>query len=304
MKKLLFALILLAGTTLAFADKSRFYENGSVIDTMYVDSKEGLRVRDKPSLKSNKICGLPHRLPVKVVAIGKEDTIDGITAPWVEILIPRYEWKGEKSEFGWIFGGYLSRNIPSFETPKNAEQLKQYLEYSCFNLGFEDGGGAVFYFARFENNIAHVYPDGWTIKNDYSFRFSATGSNTLSTGDLKQDSGGIILSKDTYKIDKLMENEFICYFSSPYSLYAGRQFYPKISDSFLLDMTTNKRIYAIIKNLNILQTLDKEKYSNSDVILNFIKIGISADNTSYEQMYHVYWNPIMAEHQKQADEMN
>ena len=92
--------------------------------------------------------------------------------------------------------------------------------------------------------------------------------------------------------------------SSPYTLYAGRQFYPKISDSFLLDMTTNKRVYAIIKNLNILQALDKEKYSNSDVILNFIKIGISADNTSYEQQYHNYWNPIMAEHQKKADAMN
>ena len=46
-------------------------------------------------------------IQVKVVAIGKEDTIDGITAPWVEILIPRYEWKGEKAEYGWVFGGYV-----------------------------------------------------------------------------------------------------------------------------------------------------------------------------------------------------
>ncbi|MBR4789291.1 MAG: hypothetical protein IK024_00185, partial [Treponema sp.] len=51
----------------AFADKSRFYENGKVIDTMYVDSPEGLRVRSAPSLKSNRICGLTHRLPVKIV---------------------------------------------------------------------------------------------------------------------------------------------------------------------------------------------------------------------------------------------
>ena len=108
MKKLIliFTLIFVAGIS-AFADKSRFYENGNVLDTMYVDSPEGLRVRDKPSLKSNRICGLTHRLPVKIVAIGKEDTIDGITAPWVEILIPCYEWKGENPEYGWIFGGYL-----------------------------------------------------------------------------------------------------------------------------------------------------------------------------------------------------
>ena len=29
----------------AFADKSRFYENGKVIDTMYVGADSGLRVR-------------------------------------------------------------------------------------------------------------------------------------------------------------------------------------------------------------------------------------------------------------------
>ena len=51
MKKLIliFTLIFVAGIS-AFADKSRFYENGNVLDTMYVDSPEGLRVRDAPSL--------------------------------------------------------------------------------------------------------------------------------------------------------------------------------------------------------------------------------------------------------------
>ncbi len=62
MKKIvcvLFSLIVLVSST--FADKSLFYENDKVIDTMYVDSEEGLRVRDNPSLKSNRLCGLPHR---------------------------------------------------------------------------------------------------------------------------------------------------------------------------------------------------------------------------------------------------
>ena len=98
-KSILFALVLLFAITSAFADKSRFYQDGRVIDTMYVDSQEGLRVRDKPSLKSNRLCGLSHRLPVKVMAIGREEKIDGITAPWVEILIPCYEWKGENPEY-------------------------------------------------------------------------------------------------------------------------------------------------------------------------------------------------------------
>ena len=108
----------------AFADKSLFYENGKVLDTMYVNSEDGLKVRDLPSLKSNRICGLAHRLPVKVIALGKEETIDGITAPWIEILVPRYEWKSDDPEYGWVFGGYLSKFQASFVKPKNAAQLE------------------------------------------------------------------------------------------------------------------------------------------------------------------------------------
>lgn len=56
MKKIvciLFSLTVLVASI--FADKSRFYENGKVIDTMYVNSEDGLKVRDYPSLKSNRL---------------------------------------------------------------------------------------------------------------------------------------------------------------------------------------------------------------------------------------------------------
>jgi len=36
--------------TSVFADKNNFYENGKMIDTMYVNSKEGLKVRGYPRL--------------------------------------------------------------------------------------------------------------------------------------------------------------------------------------------------------------------------------------------------------------
>ena len=124
--------------TLAFADKSRFYEDGKVIDTMYVDSEDGLKVRDYPSLKSKRLCGLSHRFPVKVVAIGKEETIDEITAPWVEILIPQNEWKGNNPEYGWVFGGYLAKKLPEFKKPETAGQFKQYLEDSYWRFWWED----------------------------------------------------------------------------------------------------------------------------------------------------------------------
>jgi len=119
MKKVFIILLFaICALTSVFADSSRFYRNGEVIDTMYVNSPEGLRVRDNPILSANRICGLPDRLPVKVIAIGEEDTIDEITAPWIKILIPHYEWENVHVEYGWVFGGYLSGH--------NKEENKMY----------------------------------------------------------------------------------------------------------------------------------------------------------------------------------
>ena len=53
-KKSIIVLLALMLAGIAFADKSRFYENGKVIDTMYVDSAEGLRVRNAPNLSGKK----------------------------------------------------------------------------------------------------------------------------------------------------------------------------------------------------------------------------------------------------------
>lgn len=266
---------------------------------MYVDSEEGLRVRDNPSLKSNRLCGLPHRLPVKVVAIGKEETIDGITAPWVEILIPRYEWKSEEAEYGWVFGGYLSKEIPLFVQPQNSNQLKSYFEYSYYNFGLENGGSAFDCFGYIENNIAHIFPDGESISKEVQVKFAALKSDCINIGKFL----GYYINEGNYKIYRIMENEFICYQTEPYSLYAAQHFFSKINDSFLIEIAKNKRAYAIINNLNVLQTLAESNYSNLNIVSKFIAIGISADGTSYEKEYHDYWNPIMEEHQKKADAM-
>lgn len=55
---------------------------------MYVDSEEGLRIRNEAGLSGKRITLLSNMTQVKVLAIGKEETIDGNTAPWVEIQIP------------------------------------------------------------------------------------------------------------------------------------------------------------------------------------------------------------------------
>ena len=91
-------------------------------NVMSVDSKEGLRVRKEPSLKSQKICTLPDRFNVVVTCLGEEVTIDNIKSAWVEVLLPQYLWSGPKAEFGWVFGGYLKDQVRHEDYFSLAEQ--------------------------------------------------------------------------------------------------------------------------------------------------------------------------------------
>mgnify|MGYP003322020599 CR=1 FL=1 len=82
---------------------------------MYVDSPEGLKVRDKAGLDGTRISGLTHLQKVKVAEKGAKATIDGIASNWIKIEIPSTEWTSNKPSYGWVFGGYLKsvRNEPS-----------------------------------------------------------------------------------------------------------------------------------------------------------------------------------------------
>ena len=53
-----------------------------------------------------------------------------ITAPWIEILIPSYEWKNKEPQYGWVFGGYLSKEQPEFIKPRTKDEFIQFLESS------------------------------------------------------------------------------------------------------------------------------------------------------------------------------
>ena len=44
-----------------------------------------------------------------------------------------------------------------------------------------------------------------------------------------------------------------------------------------------------------------KNWFESELLIELIKAGVSAEGSDYEQQYHDYWNPIMAEHQKKAD---
>lgn len=315
--------------TSVFADKSRFYENGKVIDTMYVDSEDGLRVRDYPSLKSNRLCGLTHRFPVKVVAIGKEETIDGITAPWVEILIPSHEWKSKKTaEYGWVFGGYLSAKQPEFKIPQNKDQLTQYLESSFWYLYWEYGGTGDCRYGYFENGKIYAVEQNWQKSNyylnemKYLVTFSAvSGINYYSSEYsfwmppsvyVKENVQQFLFKKGTFEITTIddywftnryglaCEDDFVWEFM-PNRIFLGRLGSGVIFDS--LEMLYNKRMYAIIRGKNAIQWLADENALTDEFAKKCIEMGISAVDTSYYEDYRKYWDPIMKEHQKKADVM-
>lgn len=103
-----------------------FSENKSrlnIISIKYVSSKEGLNVREKPDLNSKKIAGLIYGSEVKIINIGPEATIDGITDNWVTILVPRMTW-GKTNAEGWVFRGYLKENTELPILVKYGEQYE------------------------------------------------------------------------------------------------------------------------------------------------------------------------------------
>jgi hypothetical protein len=82
---------------------SQSFERGKV---MHVNSPEGLRIRAEPSINS-RIVGI-NSYGQCIVLDEKSDvavTIDGITAYWYK----SFNYKGGN---GWVFGGYLSENLP------------------------------------------------------------------------------------------------------------------------------------------------------------------------------------------------
>ena len=292
-----------------FADKSRFYENGKVIDTMYVNSEDGLKVRDYPSLKSNRLCGLSHRSPVKVVTIGKEETIDGITAPWVEILLPRYEWKDFEAEYGWVFGGYLSAKQATFSTKGWTDwNFKNYLskfhwiedndKYDRTILCFEEDGE---FKLQIEERGAGAFGK-WQI--DFKNMSVVTKSAFMFAGDddYTPEDETIV-----YKIGNITEFSFTVNGQRyiPYCqwgvLYNEKNFKNTDKDSSNFNLSVKTFLKVLYSSESIFGSI----YSrSSDLRDSYIKYGIFySKNLDYINSYHAYWDPIMEEHQKSADAM-
>ena len=101
------------------ADGTCDYENAASGEEIYKKrivngvyrAKENLRLREKEGTSGAVITAMPAGTRVKILSLGKEETIDGITDNWVQVKV---QW-GSKDIYdndlygtkGWCFGGYL-----------------------------------------------------------------------------------------------------------------------------------------------------------------------------------------------------
>ncbi|MDE5776860.1 MAG: SH3 domain-containing protein [Treponemataceae bacterium] len=87
---------------------------------------ENLRLRADDKTTSQVVTTLAARTRVKVLAPGRDDTIDGITSKWVQVSVlgGAKDKDGNTIEAGtkgWLFGGYLSETKSAESESPNAE---------------------------------------------------------------------------------------------------------------------------------------------------------------------------------------
>lgn len=287
--------VLLAST---FADKSQFYENGKVIDNMYVNSKEGLRVRDKPGLTgTNKIASLPHGVMVKIVSIGQEDSIDDLYAPWVEILIPSYLWKSDKPEYGWIYGGYLTKEQPTGTFRRlYGKELENYL--LSVESWAPDGltqmkfySNHTFWYASDKHYGMPALEGKWEVKGNSIILYHSDKPDNDYLQVVNVEKGYFEVSGASY-----VDN----------GKYYANFYEAAEKNTALIDTET----FHYLKNYDFAGSSFYLDYSKSGIVEKLIIRGIrpyeqleNAYVIQYMEKYRAYWDPIMTEHQKKADAM-
>lgn len=111
-KRILIILLFCISIFMVFAET-----NVSLNKEMYV--KENLRLRSEENTSSSIVTVMRIGSKVKIVKLGKEETIDAIHSKWVKIEVLDGKIKnGEsinKGTVGWCFGGYLADYVGKYD---------------------------------------------------------------------------------------------------------------------------------------------------------------------------------------------
>ncbi|MBR5645613.1 MAG: SH3 domain-containing protein [Treponema sp.] len=249
-------------------------ENYSLKSTMFVGSISGINVRKDENVTSKLLCNVPLNMPVKILKLGKQETVDNLESYWVKIYIPRYLQKSAGSDTGYVFGAYLSKNqkdlktLPQNWSKKNVENLltgatwrnKETSDFCLFTLsGIYIKGNS--YRSYNENG-------NWKVLSINQLELSPKGSSSVEKVNIE------VLDAWTIKLnDQIFENVI--------NLGA-------LSVDEPVFYNTDK--YG--RNLLQYYSLTNKKYDN-DYANNLINSGLCADNTRFKQRYDYIWDKKM-----------
>lgn len=94
---------------------------------LYVNAKEGLRVRDEPNLTGNIIYLLSHKEPVIIIEKSMNEVeIDGIIDFWYLVQ--------NKETNGWVFGGYLYESLEKLEEDEFEDTISGRYNYYSIDM--------------------------------------------------------------------------------------------------------------------------------------------------------------------------
>lgn len=265
----------------------------------YVSSKDGLNVRESPTLNTKKIAALIYASEVTVLETGTEETIDGIKGNWVKIKIPKLSWS-QKDLSGWVFGGYLSEKLDEsyiirykkfkeLDETYNDYNLKYLIDSPSKVLLVEKKGKEVFrknissycynnakekiYFSSEENYIKGKKV--WEMKNRH-YSFYVLDLNDFSVTELFQNTtveGG-------YGLRISANDKYLCYPESGGELegtYSSSQYYVSHGVGGIYDL--EKKTTVLTKRLTNFYPIgngyflgdERNYYSLFDKEFNFVR---------------------------------
>ena len=169
---------------------------------MYVNSVNGLRVRNFPGEEGERIGVLDHFTEVSVVREeGNTVTIGGASGKWTYVETNAIQ--------GWVFGGFLSNQMPddsSFMTGAWDVDIDRYLIYIFRDTGRfifgikESGHGQVGTWNLKNNNLTFVYDEDEEGRKNDNLTVNITVSNQDSITFNYPDGGEVKLTRNKERI--------------------------------------------------------------------------------------------------------
>ena len=157
-KKILIILTLFLGGFSVNSQTSAEFEPS----IMYVNARAGLRVRSEPNINSMILGTFQYgRIVIAIERSYNSATINGISNYWYRL----WYWTGRENKIGWIFGGYLSEELPEdipvvigiWDDINNPRQYYRYNIDNNYSEGYKGTGIGMFGTWQLNGNVIQLH---------------------------------------------------------------------------------------------------------------------------------------------------